>query len=109
MTSFQDLHDLTGKVAVVTGGSKGIGRSIVQTFAEAGADVVITSRKLDACERAAHEVRSSTGRRAEAVPCHVGHWDECDALIDTTLDRSAASTCWSTTPGCRPCTSRSTR
>src|SRR4051794_3152077 len=85
MTKFADLHDLTGKVAIVTGGSRGIGRAIVQTFAQAGADVVIASRKLDGCETAAAEVRESTGRRALPVACHVGHWDECEALIATTL------------------------
>jgi NAD(P)-dependent dehydrogenase (short-subunit alcohol dehydrogenase family) len=74
--------DLTGKVAVVTGGSRGIGRSVVQGFAEAGADVVIASRKLDNCERAAEEVRASTGRQAVAVACHVAHWDQCDALVE---------------------------
>jgi NAD(P)-dependent dehydrogenase (short-subunit alcohol dehydrogenase family) len=78
-------HDLTGRVAVVTGGSRGIGRAIVLALAEAGADVVIASRKLDACEAAADQVRASTGRRAVAVACHVGHWDECDALIEATL------------------------
>ena len=81
MTTFAALHDLTGKVAVVTGGSRGIGRAIVQTLAEAGADVVIASRKLEACEASAEEVRASTGRRAVAIACHVGHWDECDHLI----------------------------
>ncbi|WP_426571477.1 SDR family NAD(P)-dependent oxidoreductase [Aquihabitans sp. McL0605] len=85
MTDLKALHDLTGKVAVVTGGSRGIGRAIVQILAEAGADVVIASRKLDACEAAAAEVRASTGRRALPVACHVGHWDECDLLIDRTL------------------------
>jgi NAD(P)-dependent dehydrogenase (short-subunit alcohol dehydrogenase family) len=87
MTSFAALHDLHGKVAVVTGGSRGIGRAIVQTLADAGADVVIASRKLDACEAAAAEVRSSTGRRAEAVACHVGRWDDCGHLVDETLGR----------------------
>ena len=87
VTSFAELHDLTGKVAVVTGGSRGIGRAIVQTLAEAGADVVIASRKLDACEAAAAEVRASTGRRAEAIACHVGRWDDCEHLVAETLDR----------------------
>ena len=83
--SIADRFDLHGKVAVVTGGSRGIGRSIVQGFAEAGADVVIASRKLDACERVAAEVADSTGRRALPVACHVGRWDDCDTLIDTAL------------------------
>src|SRR4051812_8680443 len=77
------LFDLTGKVAVETGGSRGIGRSMVHGFARAGADVVIASRKLDNCEAVAEEVRSSTGRRALAVGCHVGHWGECDELVET--------------------------
>ena len=85
VTSFAELHDLTGKVAVVTGGSRGIGRAIVQTLAEAGADVVIASRKLGACEAAAAEVRASTGRRAVAIACHVGRWEDCDRLIAESL------------------------
>jgi NAD(P)-dependent dehydrogenase (short-subunit alcohol dehydrogenase family) len=87
MTSLVELHDLTGKVAVVTGGSRGIGRAIVQALAEAGADVVIASRKLDACEAAAAEVRASTGRKAEAVASHVGRWDDCDHLVAETIGR----------------------
>jgi NAD(P)-dependent dehydrogenase (short-subunit alcohol dehydrogenase family) len=53
----------------------------VQGFAEAGADVVIASRKLDACLVAAAEVETSTGRRALPIACHVGYWDQCDALV----------------------------
>jgi len=87
MNRFAQLHDLSGKVAVVTGGSRGIGRAIVQGLAEAGADVVIASRKLPACEAAVEQVRASTGRRAVAVACHVGRWADCDALIAATLDR----------------------
>jgi NAD(P)-dependent dehydrogenase (short-subunit alcohol dehydrogenase family) len=87
VTSFAALHDLTGKVAVVTGGSRGIGRAIVQVLAEAGADVVIASRKLDACEAAAAEVRAATGRRAVAIACHVGRWADCDRLVAESLAR----------------------
>ena len=81
------MFDLSGKVAVVTGGSRGIGRSVVKAFAEAGADVVIASRKLDNCEALAKEIDSTTGRTALAVACHVGHWDECDQLVDKVYDR----------------------
>jgi NAD(P)-dependent dehydrogenase (short-subunit alcohol dehydrogenase family) len=87
VTSFAALHDLTGKVAVVTGGSRGIGRAIAGALAEAGADVVIASRKLDACEAAAAEVRAATGRRAVPIACHVGRWADCDRLIAESLAR----------------------
>lgn len=76
-----DLFSLQGKVALVTGGSRGLGREIVLAFARAGADVVITSRKVEACEELAAEVRAM-GRRALPVGCHVGRWDEIDALIE---------------------------
>jgi NAD(P)-dependent dehydrogenase (short-subunit alcohol dehydrogenase family) len=87
VTGVLDRLDLTGKVALVTGGSRGIGRAIVQALAEAGADVVIASRKFDACEAAAGEVVASTGREALPVDTHVGRWGDCDRLIGATLDR----------------------
>jgi len=76
--------DATGKVVVVTGGSKGLGRAMALGFAEAGADVVVASRKLEPCEQVAAEIRD-IGRRALAVSCHVGDWDQCGALIDATV------------------------
>ena len=78
----RELFDLAGKVAVVTGGSRGLGRSIADGLAQAGADVVIASRKLDNCERAVAEIEASTGRRGLAVACHVGKWEDCDRLVD---------------------------
>ncbi len=75
------LFDLTGKIALVTGGSRGLGYQMVKAFAERGADVIIASRKLSNCEAVAAEVRA-LGRRAKAYATHVGKWDEIDALID---------------------------
>jgi NAD(P)-dependent dehydrogenase (short-subunit alcohol dehydrogenase family) len=76
-----DLFDLSGKVALITGGSRGLGLEMVRAFAQAGADVVVTSRKLEACQQAAAEVEA-LGRRALAHACHVGHWEEIDALVE---------------------------
>jgi NAD(P)-dependent dehydrogenase (short-subunit alcohol dehydrogenase family) len=80
-----DLFDLTGRVAVVTGGSRGLGREMVLAFAEHGADVVIASRKLDNCEALAAEVRERSGRRALAVAYHAGSWVDAERLFDTTI------------------------
>jgi NAD(P)-dependent dehydrogenase (short-subunit alcohol dehydrogenase family) len=74
--------DLAGKVALVTGGSRGLGRQMVLAFAAAGADVVIASRKLDACEETAAQARE-LGVDALPVAAHVGRWAEVDRLVDT--------------------------
>jgi NAD(P)-dependent dehydrogenase (short-subunit alcohol dehydrogenase family) len=81
-----DLFDLTGKVAVVTGGSRGLGKAMATAFAAHGADVVIASRKADACEAVASAIRESTGRRALGVAFHAGRWPDADRLADTAYD-----------------------
>jgi NAD(P)-dependent dehydrogenase (short-subunit alcohol dehydrogenase family) len=75
------LFDFTGKVALVTGGSRGIGYQMVKALAERGADVIIASRKLENCEAVAEECRA-LGSKALAVSAHVGKWPECDRLIE---------------------------
>jgi NAD(P)-dependent dehydrogenase (short-subunit alcohol dehydrogenase family) len=74
----------TGKVVVVTGASKGLGRAMALGFAEAGASVVVASRNVEACEIVADEIRAHGGS-ALPLRCHVGDWDECGALIDATM------------------------
>lgn len=75
------LFDLTGKVALITGGSRGLGREMALAFADAGADVIVSSRKADACEAVVAEIIAK-GRRAAAIPAHAAKWDEMDTLAD---------------------------
>jgi NAD(P)-dependent dehydrogenase (short-subunit alcohol dehydrogenase family) len=82
-----DRFDLTGKVAVVTGGSRGLGRAMTRALAESGADVVIASRKVEACERTAAELADATGRKTLAVGFHAGRWDDADRLADAVHSR----------------------
>ena len=80
------LLDFSGLVAVVTGGSRGLGKEMALAMAERGADIVITSRKADACEEVARDIKAM-GRQSMAYGCHVGHWDEVQAMIDAVYDR----------------------
>lgn len=81
-----DAVPLAGKVALITGGSRGLGREMALGFADAGADVVVTSRKLDACRAVTASVEER-GREALAYACHVGDWDALEGLVDAAWDR----------------------
>jgi len=87
LTQISELFDLSGKIALVTGGSRGLGREMILAFARAGADVVIASRKLDSCEALAKEVERETGRRALPLAAHVGKWGEVESLAERAYDK----------------------
>lgn len=77
-----DTEPLAGRTALVTGGSRGLGREIAIAFAAAGADVAVASRKKDACAALAEELSAATGRRVTAHAAHVGQWDQVGDLLD---------------------------
>jgi len=82
-----ELFDLTGKVAIVTGSTKGIGRAMAQGLAEAGANVVISSRKQELCDEVAAEVAAATGKKTLGLACHVGDWEGIPGFVDAVVDR----------------------
>ncbi|GFM16802.1 MULTISPECIES: SDR family NAD(P)-dependent oxidoreductase [Mycobacteriaceae] len=82
MTYPAELFDLTDRVVLITGGSRGLGREMAFAAARCGADVVIASRKYDSCVATAEEITAATGRRAFPYAVHVGRWDELDGLVD---------------------------
>jgi NAD(P)-dependent dehydrogenase (short-subunit alcohol dehydrogenase family) len=77
-----ELFDLTDKVAVVTGGARGIGRALSMGLAEAGADVIVASRNVQHCEEWADEITRVTGRRTWAKHLHVAHWEEIEPFAE---------------------------
>ena len=81
-----ELLDFTGQVALVTGGSRGLGKEMALAMAARGADVVVTSRKLDACEEVARQIEGM-GRSALAYACHVGRWEEIQGLVDAAYEK----------------------
>ena len=81
------MFRLDGQAAVITGGSRGIGRAIAAGFAAAGADVVIASRKLASCAEAAGQISASTGGTAVPAQFHAARWADCDRLIDTVYQK----------------------
>lgn len=74
------LFDLTGKVALVTGASRGIGESIAKLLAEQGAHVIVSSRKIDGCQVVVDQIKAN-GHSAEAIPCHIGDLEQVAALF----------------------------
>ena len=82
-----ERYDLTGRVALVTGGTRGLGRATVRALAEAGADPVVSSRRADACGQTADEVRR-LGRRALGHACHMADWDAIDRLVEAAYGTS---------------------
>ncbi|SFN72976.1 NAD(P)-dependent dehydrogenase, short-chain alcohol dehydrogenase family [Pseudonocardia ammonioxydans] len=77
---------MAGRTALVTGGSRGLGREIAIAFAAAGADVAIVSRKKDACVELAAELAAATGQRVTGHGAHVGEWGQLDGLLDEVED-----------------------
>jgi NAD(P)-dependent dehydrogenase (short-subunit alcohol dehydrogenase family) len=82
MRQTAELFDLTGKVVIVTGSTKGIGRAMAEGLASAGASVVLSSRKQDLCEQVASEVARATGAEVFPLACHVGEWDAIPGFIE---------------------------
>lgn len=78
------LFDLSGKVALITGSTKGIGLAIAQEMAKAGAKVVVSSRKEEACEAVAADIREQGGE-AVAIPCNINYKDQLQSLVDGTM------------------------
>ena len=87
MTDATKLFDLTGKVAIVTGSTKGIGRAMASGLAHAGATVVVSSRKQELCEEVASEVEAETGATTLGLACHVGDWDAIPGFVDAVTER----------------------
>jgi NAD(P)-dependent dehydrogenase (short-subunit alcohol dehydrogenase family) len=82
-----DRFDVAGKVVVITGGTKGLGRAFAFGLAEAGAKIVVSSRKQELCEQVAAEIADKTGAETLGLACHVGEWDAVPAFVDAVYDK----------------------
>jgi NAD(P)-dependent dehydrogenase (short-subunit alcohol dehydrogenase family) len=86
VTKLIEQFDFSGKVVVITGGSRGLGHSMALGFAELGAKVAVASRKLDSCEATVKEIRA-LGSDASPHAMHVGKWSDCDRLFEEVYER----------------------
>lgn len=86
MKMANQIFDLSGKVAVITGGSRGLGAEMAKAFAAHGADLVIASRKLENCETLAAEISEATGRKCIPAAYHAGNWDDGERLANLAMD-----------------------
>ena len=101
------LFDLDGKIAFVSGASRGIGEAIAKLLAQQGAHVIVSSRKIDGCQAVADEIVAAGGK-ATAIACHIGEMERRSASSSaawiswstTPLPTRSSATCW--TPTCRP-------
>ncbi len=84
-TAEQSLFDLTGKVAIITGASKGIGEDMARVFARFGAKVIVSSRKQDACDALAADIKAAGGE-ATGIAAHVGDMDQLKTLVERTIE-----------------------
>jgi NAD(P)-dependent dehydrogenase (short-subunit alcohol dehydrogenase family) len=82
-----DRFDVTGKVAIITGSTKGLGHAIARGLSEAGAKVVVSSRKPELCEEVAKAIAAETGGETMAAPWHAGDWDAAPEFVDRVLER----------------------
>jgi NAD(P)-dependent dehydrogenase (short-subunit alcohol dehydrogenase family) len=82
-----NVFDLTGKVAIVTGSTKGIGRAMASGLANAGATVIVSSRKQKLCDKVASELENETGRATLGLACHVGDWNAIPGFVEAVYER----------------------
>ena len=87
--TYANLFDLSGRIVLTTGSSKGMGKAMAEAFAAHGATVIVSSRKLDQCEAVAEEINAAHGAgRAHAIACNISRKDELQALVDETHRRA---------------------
>jgi NAD(P)-dependent dehydrogenase (short-subunit alcohol dehydrogenase family) len=82
-----DMHDMSGKVVLITGASRGLGRQMARGLAAAGAEVIVSSRKVEACEEVVAELNEDFGAKASAIAAHVGRWDDIDRLVSEAYEK----------------------